>query len=369
MSDSNNNFPEKDEMSNLPPLSRMLISNDGAVGQTATAEEGARVRHWMVATDIRYLLIATFALLHGIVFSYSFWSSYTKAHLTLANSTSGVTSPIANAAASVLYFDLALLIFPVCQTLTSVLKRTPLSAGVHYDTSISFHRMIGWYLVFFVSVHTISHWINFASLAVKNDLGFKGFLALNFGTIPGWSGYVMFIILGVIAVTSLKTFRLTSFERFYYAHHLFVIFFVVLSVHSACCMIKEGKDSNDASTCGVRYGPVWQWLIYGGLCYLLVERIGKEVVGRYNTYISKVIRHPCNVVEIQVKKERTRMKIGQVCHHRALPVSLTDTYLSIFMSAAPKSPFGNTVPSCLPALLRKITCLSIFIARAISPIQ
>ena len=168
-------------------------------------------------------------------------------------------------------------------------------------------------------MHTIGHLINFASLAVKNDLGFKGFLALNFGTIPGWSGYVMLVILGFIAITSLQKFRLANFERFYYIHHLFVIFFVVSSVHSICCMVNEDKGPNGARTCGVRYSPVWQWLMYGGFCYLLAERIKKELVGRYKTYISKVIRHPCNVVEIQVKKEKTRMKVGQVRHQCSLP--------------------------------------------------
>lgn len=314
MSESSNDLFEKEETSGLPPLSRMLISNDGTLGQIATSEEKAGVGLWMVDTGIRYLLQAIFVILHALIFSYSFWSSYTKEHLTLAKSTIGMSLPTANAAASVLYFDLAILVFPVCQTLTSILKRTPLSVAVHYDTSILFHRTVGWYLVFFAAVHTVSHWINFALLAVKNDVGFKGFLALTFGTIPSWSGYVMLIILGLIAVTSLKSFRLANFERFYYIHHLFVIFFVVSSLHSICCMVKEDKGPNGASKCAVSYGSIWQWLMYGGLGYLLAERVKKELVGRYKTYISKVIRHPCNVVEIQVKKEKTRMKIGQVCH-------------------------------------------------------
>lgn len=335
MSESSSDLYEKEETSSLPALSRMLISNDGAPGPIATSEK-AGVGLWMVDTGIRYLLQAILVFLHVMIFSYSFWGSYTKEHLTLAKSTFGMTLPIANAAASVLYFDLAILTFPVCQTLTSILKRTPLSAAVHYDTSILFHRTVGWYLVFFASVHTISHWINFASLAVKNDLGFKGFLALNFGTIPGWSGYVMLIILGLIAVTSLKSFRLANFERFYYVHHLFVIFFVVSTVHSICCMVKEDKGPNGASKCGVSYGSIWQWLMYGGFGYLLVERIKKEALASYKTYISKVIRHPRNVVEIQVKKEKTRMKIGQVCHPCSLPI-LVLTFNVVHSSLLPRS--------------------------------
>ena len=312
MSDLSNDFSEKEETSNLPPLSRMLMPNDVAVGQIATTEERAGVAQWLVATDIRHLLGATLALLHGLIFFYSFWTSYTKGHLTLAGSTFGVTLPMANAAALVLYFDLAVLILPVCQTVTSILKRTPLGSNIHYDTNMLFHKMVGWFLVFFTLVHTIGHWINLALLARKDDMGFKGFLALNLGTIPGWSGYMMVMILGLIAATSLKRFRLANFERFYYTHHLFVVFFIFLSVHGICCMVKEDKGLNHAGMCGVKYSSIWQWLMYGGLGYLLGERIRKEFAGRYKTYISKVIRHPYDVVEIQVKKEKTQMRIGQV---------------------------------------------------------
>lgn len=334
MSESSINLSEKSETSTLPPLSRMLICNDVAIEQTAISEENSGIAHWMVATGIRYLLLATFALLHGMVFFYGFWNSYTKGHFTFARSTSGIALPVANAAALVLYFDLAVLIFPVCQTLTSILKRTFLGASIHYDTSIFFHKMVGWYLVFFASVHTVGHFINFALLAAKNDMGFRGFLALNFGTIPGWSGYLMFITLGLIAVTSLKRFRLANFERFYYTHHLFLIFFVVSSVHGICCMFKEDKGST--RKCSVRYGSIWQWWMYAGFGYLLAERMKKEVVGRYKTYISKVIRHPCDVVEIQVKKEKTRMKIGQVCDQCPLPV-LVLTFSSVHISLLPRS--------------------------------
>ena len=344
MSNSSSEVSEKEEMLTLPPLSRMLISNDVAVELTATSEVRAGIVHWMVATGIGYLHLSIFALLHCIIFSYGFWISYTKSHLTLSSSRIGFTLSMANAAALVLRFDLVVLYLPVCQTLNSILARTLLNLSIRRDTSILFHKMVGWYLVFFAAVHTIGHWINFAVLAVKNGIGFKGFLALNFGTIPGWAGYLMFVALGLIAVTSLKTFRLANFEKFYYTHHLFVFLLVVSSVHGICCMIKEDKDLNCASTCSDRYGPIWQWWMYGGFAYLLAERIKREVVGRYKTYISKVIRHPCDVVEIQVKKERTRIRIGQVRNQHPL-LSLVLTRNLVHLSLLPRS-----IPLATPSL-------------------
>ena len=313
MSGSSTDYHEKEENTNLPPLSKMLIFDDVTVGQIAISDERAGLRHWMVATGTRCLFLATFAFLHAIIFSFSFWSSYINGHLTVGGSTVGITLPMANAAALILYFDLAILIFPVCQTLTSFLKRTPLGVSIHPETNILFHKAVGWYLVFFASVHTICHWINFALLVVEDDTGFQGFLVLNFGTIPGWSGYVMLIILGLIAVTSLPKRRLADFERFYYTHHLFVVFFVISSIHGMCCMVKQENGPVSASTCNVEYDYIWKWWLYGGFGYLLAERILKEFVGRYKTSISKVIQHPCDVVEIQVKKEKTRMRIGQAC--------------------------------------------------------
>jgi len=52
--------------------------------------------------------------------------------------------------------------------------------------------------------------------------------------------------------------------------------------------------------------------MYGGFAYL-GERIAREVRGRHKTYISKVIQHPSNVCEVQIKKEHTKTQAGQVC--------------------------------------------------------
>ena len=365
MSDSSIDLSEKNDTLTLPPLSRMLMSNEVTIEQIASSEEKAGNGRWTVAKDVRSLLMTTFTFIHAIIFSYGFWFSYTKVVSTLALSAFGA---MANAAALVLYFDLAVLIFPVCRTLTSILRRTPLGTIIHHDTSVFFHKMIGWYLVFFASVHTVGHWVNFALLAAENGRGLKSFLESNFGNTPGWSGYVLLVSLGLIAVTSLKGSRLANFERFYYTHHLFVVFFVVSSVHGICWAIREDNASNRASTCSVGYGSIWQWWMYGGFGYLLVERIKREIVGRYKTYISKVIRHPCDVVEIQIKKEKTRIKIGQVRGSCSLPL-LTLIWSSTSISAAPKSHFGNTALSCSRALPRRIFCLFTSIALATSPVQ
>jgi hypothetical protein len=52
------------------------------------------------------------------------------------------------------------------------------------------------------------------------------------------------------------------------------------------------------------------WLV-GGLIFLS-ERVLREIRSRHRTYISKIIQHPSNVMEIQIKKEKIKTRAGQV---------------------------------------------------------
>jgi len=187
-----------------------------------------------------------------------------------------------------------------------MLRRTPLNGIIQFDKNITFHKLTAWSIVFFTWVHTISHWNNFARLAAAQKLGFKGFLLLNFATGPGWSGYIMLFSLMAIAVTAIEKPRRANFERFWYTHHLFVVFFVFWSIHGAFCMIKP----DFAPFCS-GIGVFWEFWMYGAFLYL-AERIAREVRGRHKTFVSKVIQHPSNVVEVQIKKEHTKTRAGQV---------------------------------------------------------
>jgi predicted ferric reductase len=50
--------------------------------------------------------------------------------------------------------------------------------------------------------------------------------------------------------------------------------------------------------------------LVGGVIWI-GERILREIRSRHITFISKVIQHPSNVMELQIKKERTTVRAGQ----------------------------------------------------------
>ncbi|KAI9814305.1 MAG: hypothetical protein M1832_005945 [Thelocarpon impressellum] len=293
------------ERSRWPPLTKLLMSGEMTAEGPRTLLFKEKIDRWMVNEGYHQLFLAVFITVHVMIFIFGFINYQMKDNLYNARITFGITYPIARAAALVLHFDIAMILFPVCRTLISLARQTPLNGIIQFDKNISFHKLVAWSIVFFTGVHTVAHWNNFAQLAAKNGLGFKGFLLANIATGPGWTGYIMLAALIAMVWTSTDKARRANHERFWNTHHLFVIFFVFWSVHGAFCMIKPDLPPFCASI-----GVFWQFWMYGGFVYL-AERIARELRGRHTTFISKVVQHPSNVVEIQIKKDKVKSRAGQ----------------------------------------------------------
>ncbi|KAK7192884.1 NADPH oxidase isoform 2 [Paraphaeosphaeria sporulosa] len=293
------------ERSRWPPLTRMLMSGEMSDEKPRELYLKEKFDRWMVNEGYRRFFVFTFLILHMMVFGFGMAHYGFKDNSIGARNTFGFTFPVARSAALTLHVDVAFILFPVCRNLISMARRTPLNGIIPFDKNITFHKLVGWSIVFFSWLHTIAHWRNLWLFAQVNKLGFIGFLIANLATGPGWSGYVMLIALSAMAWTAAEKPRRAQFERFWYTHHLFIIFFVFWSIHGAFCMIKP----DFAPFCdGI--GVFWEYWMYGGFAYL-AERTSREIRGRHKTYVSKVIQHPSNVCEIQIKKENTKTQAGQ----------------------------------------------------------
>lgn len=293
------------ERSKTTPLSRLLLSGEVSGEPPRDLNFMEKLDRWMVNEGSRRITVVVFVVVHAMIFAFAFVNYQLKDNLTNARATFGLTYPTARAAALVLHFDIALILFPVCRTLISLLRQTPLNGIIQFDKNITFHKLVAYSIVFFTWVHTIAHWNNFAQLAAKQKLGFVGWLKINVMTGPGWSGYIMLFALMAMLFTSIEKPRRANYERFWSVHHIFIIFFMFWSIHGAFCMIKT-----DTAPFCFGTGVFWEYWMYGGFTYLL-ERVFREIRGRHKTFVTKVIQHPSNVVEIQINKERTKMRPGQ----------------------------------------------------------
>jgi NADPH oxidase len=171
---------------------------------------------------------------------------------------------------------------------------------------------------------------NFAALTKPSPTLTKrilAFLSANFLTGPGATGWIMTLCLGIIVWFATEKRRSRNYEQFWYTHHLFIPLFICWQLHGMFCMIKPDRPPFCSwNTIGVfwvgfssRNGPLHTLLTYinlqrywllGGVIWI-GERILREIRSRHITYIHKVIQHPSNVMELQIKKEKITTRAGQ----------------------------------------------------------
>lgn len=261
-----------------------------------------KISIWMINEGNRVIFFGIWILVHIGLFGLAFFNYFYSDNFEKLRAKVGVTLPIARGSALVLHVDAGVVLLPVCRTLISWLRSTPLNRIVPFDKSITFHKAIAWSIVFFSLVHTIAHYINFYKLS---KLGEQSFWYLMFVSGPGWTGHIMLLALLVMVVTALPSVRMKKFEVFWYYHHLFLVFFFFFSFHGAFCLLTPDRPPycKDISS-------FWKYWVSSGFIYLC-ERIAREWRANQKTVISRVILHPSKVVEIQIKKEGCQALAGQ----------------------------------------------------------
>jgi hypothetical protein len=154
---------------------------------------------------------------------------------------------IARTAALVLHVDVIFILLPVCRNFVSILRRSPLNAIIPFDKNITLHKATAWSIVVGTVVHIIAHMVNFYKLAMADpDAKTTGqrigaFLAVNFSTGPGITGWIMTASLFIMVFFALEKRRRAHFEWFWYSHHLFIVFFINWQLHGMFCLIKPDR--------------------------------------------------------------------------------------------------------------------------------
>jgi NADPH oxidase len=116
---------------------------------------------------------------------------------------------------------------------------------IPFDKNITFHKATAWSIVFWSVVHIGAHMWNFYRLALVSANTTRervvAFVLINFTTGPGATGWIMTIVLGVMTWFAREKKRRAHFERFWYSHHLFIVFFINWQLHGMFCMIQPDR--------------------------------------------------------------------------------------------------------------------------------
>ncbi|EIW79665.1 NADPH oxidase B [Coniophora puteana RWD-64-598 SS2] len=306
----------KTERTRLQGIQRVAsnVSGNGVPFQpTAPNTWKKKFDVWMINEGGKRLFFFTWIFFHCLVIAFGFMNYDLSDDLTTARATFGITYPIARGAALVLHTDVIFILLPVCRNFISLMRRTPLNHFIPFDKNITFHKATAWSMVVFTVIHIAAHMVNFYKLALADPNAttpakrFVVWLEANFTTGPGVTGWVMTAALFTMVYYASEKNRRSRFETFWYTHHLFIVYFLGWQLHGMWCMIQPDREP----FCSFNsIGVFWRYWLIGGLIWSY-ERILREVRSRHRTYISKVIQHPSKVVELQIKKEKTKTRAGQ----------------------------------------------------------
>ncbi|OEL22167.1 putative respiratory burst oxidase-like protein H [Dichanthelium oligosanthes] len=163
---------------------------------------------------------------------------------------------IAKGAAETLKLNMALILLPVCRNTLTWLRSTALSKVVPFDDNINFHKVMALAIAIGSATHTLEHVLCDFPRVVScpkekfmEKLGpFFNYVQPTWPTllasIPGWTGILLILIMSFSFTLATHSFRrsvvklpspfhhLAGFNAFWYAHHLLVIAYILLVMHS-----------------------------------------------------------------------------------------------------------------------------------------
>ncbi|KAJ3117532.1 hypothetical protein HK098_006239 [Nowakowskiella sp. JEL0407] len=239
---------------------------------------------------------------HAALFIYGFFKQKNDPGLTLLNSL-GWNVFTSRGAGLVLAYDCALLLLPVCRNMIRVLRSTPLNKIIPFDDNIYFHKSSAYAMLFFTWVHTNAHYVNFfkVELFIK-ALKLKAW-QVHYTTVAGSTGHVMLVLMFLIYTSAKIEVRRRKFEYFWYTHHLYFVFYLLLFVHGLGCFVKTGTGECRPYNNFYYTVPVF--------CLYFLERAIREYRARQFTALTKVVFHPGNTMELQFEKPSFKYKPGQ----------------------------------------------------------
>ncbi|KAJ1950399.1 hypothetical protein FBU59_000703 [Linderina macrospora] len=292
-----------------------------------------RFELWMINDGKKYVYLGFWLAIQVIIYTvalinYKYNPLWQNVHNML-----GLGFLTARSAALALHVDTALVLFPVCRTVISWIRKTPLNRIIPFDHAILFHQVIGYSIVFFTLVHTGSHYHNY--YVVSQQTG-TPYWRLMFATGHGITGHIMLVCILLIGVTGYTKIRRKHFNLFWNVHHLFVVYFACFSFHGAFCLLKPNTPPYCKS--GATF---WKYWVASGVLYLF-ERLSREWRANRRAKdmkVQKVILHPGKVIEVQFRKPRDfKGQAGQYAFLNCPAVS-TQQWHPFTLTSAPEEDY------------------------------
>lgn len=243
----------------------------------------------------RFVVVLFFWLLEFFVAAYGFLHTFFYSHLArLPRHPTALHFglSIAKLGAFLANLNAALLILSMCRALLTRISMTRIVRVLDLDLLLPLHRWSSYMLVLGGLIHVAAHLMNGVLLAV------------NWAHQTLVIGYILVLLIFLIACTAyIRSIKIRTFEVFRYIHYLWFPTMILLILHGQFCFLR-----NDLGKC------VGSTTIYWVGISLIFSLLDSFYVLRRTlkfAYISKVIQHPSNVYEVQIKKPNFIFLSGQ----------------------------------------------------------
>ncbi|KAI1279398.1 cytochrome b-245 heavy chain subunit beta [Xylaria sp. FL0933] len=278
---------------------------------------------------------------HWGIFAFGWYKQESEPRLAALNSLKWSVW-ISRGAGLVLSFDTTFILLPVCRTIVRWIR--PKIRFLPLDENIWFHRQVAYAMLLFTLLHVAAHYVNFFNVE-KTQVRPQTAIEIHYTQPGGITGHIMLFCMLLMYTTAHHRIRQQSFETFWYTHHLFIPFLLGMYTHAVGCFVRDTADPISPFAGDMFWNHCigyqgWRWELFAGGLYL-IERLYREIRAVRPTKITRVVRHPYDVVEIQFEKPSFKYKAGQwlflqvpsVSNYQWHPFTITscpyDPYVSV----------------------------------------
>ncbi|KAJ7956468.1 Respiratory burst oxidase [Quillaja saponaria] len=220
-------------------------------------------------------------------------------------------------AAETLKLNMALILLPVCRnTLTWLRKNRWMSSILPFNDNINFHKLIAGGIMIGVILHGVTHLAcDFPRISGSDPSIFRQTIASRFGyheptymeilaTTEVLTGIAMVLLMAIAfslatkwprrrsTLLPLSIRQITGYNTFWYSHHLFILVYVLLIIHSMFLFL----------TNNVTEKTTWMYITIPVLLYA-GERILRVIRSRfYEVDILKASIYPGKVLSLKMQK-------------------------------------------------------------------
>ena len=204
-----------------------------------------------------FYLSIFFLVTAGIFVERAYYYSVEREHAGLRRiAGNGVT--ITRGAASAMMWTFSVLLITMARNFMTYLRETIFNYYVPFDAHISFHKIIAMTALAFTVMHGIGHGINFYHISTQTsgDLicifrevyrrshFLPKFSYWLFLTMTGFSAFVLTLVTIVIYVFAIQYARRYAFQAFWFTHHLYIVFYILMFLHGSGRLVQDPLFGN-----------------------------------------------------------------------------------------------------------------------------